>query len=52
MDAITMDGFAKLLASDESSLLEALRKLTQLEDTETIRKSLTDMLSVWQWRIG
>lgn len=49
-DAVTMQDFHKLVKSDEKDpLLEALRRLTKIEDVREIRKTSNLVLAAWAW---
>lgn len=50
-DALTMQDFHKLVKSEEKDpLLEALRRLTKIEDVNEIRKASNLVLATWSWR--
>lgn len=49
-DAVTMQDFHKLVKSEEKDpLLEALRRLTKIEDVREIRDTHILALAAWSW---
>lgn len=49
-DAVTMQDFHKLVKSDEKDpLLEALRRLTKIEDVREISDTRVLALARWSW---